>query len=342
MNTRKEILKYIHENKSATGKKLSEFAGISRQAVNKHLKELIQSGEVVKRGVTRGAVYMPVSVGMQAIPERRWKKLYKITGLEEDKVFDEAVIFLNLKKSLNRNTFDIVHYAFTEMVNNAIEHSESKMCSIEISIGRYDLSFKVRDFGIGIYHSIYEKYGLADEAAAIGELIKGKTTTMREKHTGEGIFFTSKISDVVSFKSHKVNLIFDNLRDDVFVEEPRFLRGSEANFRVSRKTKKMLSSLFRQYAPEEYDYEFNKTRVLVKLFKEDYVSRSEAKRLVSRLDQFKEIVLDFKGVQSFGQGFADEIFRIFKNKHPDITIKMININPALEMMIQHVVDNKTS
>jgi hypothetical protein len=52
-------------------------------------------------------------------------------------------------------------------------------------------------------------------------------------------------------------------------------------------------------------------------------------------------VLDFKGVRSIGQGFADEIFRVFAKSHPHITLKPENLSPALRPMISHVVDNKS-
>jgi hypothetical protein len=78
----------------------------------------------------------------------------------------------------------------------------------------------------------------------------------------------------------------------------------------------------------------------VRLFHQNYISRSEAKRLLYGLDKFKQITLDFKGVNSIGQGFADEIFRVFSDSHPNIELKVENISPALEPMIKHAVDNK--
>jgi len=74
------------------------------------------------------------------------------------------------------------------------------------------------------------------------------------------------------------------------------------------------------------------------LFKTNLISRAEAKRLLVNLDKFKEIILDFKGVKTLGQGFADEVFRVFKNKYPKIKITTTNLSPTLEIMIRHVVD----
>ena len=73
-----------------------------------------------------------------------------------------------------------------------------------------------------------------------------------------------------------------------------------------------------------------------KLFLENYVSRSEARRLLYGLDKFKEINLDFQGVKFIGQGFADEIFRVFSRKHPEIIIKTRNVNDVIQQMIIHV------
>ena len=52
------------------------------------------------------------------------------------------------------------------------------------------------------------------------------------------------------------------------------------------------------------------------------------------LEKFREVVLDFKGVGSVGQAFVDEIFRVFKNEHPDIKIQYINANDEVGAMIK--------
>ncbi len=339
MNSKGKILKYIKGKRFVTGKELSEFLGISRQAVNKYLQELIQDNKIVKEGITKGAVYRASHAKRKVRSVKRFEKTYILSALEEDKVFNDLAPLLNFKQELSKSAFKIVHYAFTEMLNNAIDHSESEKCFIEFSIDPYMFNFRIRDFGIGVFNSIFTKFNLPDENAAIGELLKGKTTTMKEKHTGEGIFFTSKSSDVFFLRSHKIKLIFDNKKKDVFVEEKKNIKGTEIAFSISKRSKRRLDKIFSYFAPEEFDYRFEKTRALVKLFHQDYVSRSEAKRLLYGLDRFKEIILDFKGVKSIGQGFADEIFRVFKKEYPDKVIKTDNLSPALKQIINHVVDN---
>ncbi|GAI63579.1 unnamed protein product, partial [marine sediment metagenome] len=147
------------------------------------------------------------------------RKRYVLKGLEEHKAFNEVALHHNFRKNLSDNVFHIVNYVFSEILNNSIEHSRSKICGIEIVLDQYNCAFTIRDYGIGIFYSIYTNFDLSDETSAIGELIKGKTTTMRERHSGEGVFFSSKSGDTVTFRSHKINLTFDNIKKDVFVEE---------------------------------------------------------------------------------------------------------------------------
>ena len=338
MAMKEKILALIKEKKGLSGVQLSEALGISRQAVNKHLRTLLQNGSLIKTGVTRGAVYMIATAGKK--PKKTFRKSFILAGLEEDKVFQQVSFALNLTRTISPRANEIARYAFTEMLNNAIDHSQSEKCQVEVIIDEFNFQFRVRDYGMGIFFSIYDKYKLPDENSAVGELIKGKTTTMREKHTGEGIFFTSKVADKMFFRSHRVKLFFDNQKNDIFVEEMKNIRGTEVFFSVKKRTRKKLEDIFSIFAPEEFDYKFEKTRAMVKLFQREYISRSEARRLHHGLDKFKVIILDFKGVKSIGQGFADELFRIFLQNHPKITLEIVHLKPSLQTIINHVVDNK--
>lgn len=66
------------------------------------------------------------------------------------------------------------------------------------------------------------------------------------------------------------------------------------------------------------------------------VSRSEAREILENFVQFEEVILDFDKVPTVGQAFADEIFRVFKNKHPKIKIVPANMNESVEFMVKRV------
>ncbi len=336
MGTKEKIIQYLQQNGSASGSEIARYLGVSRQAVNRHLKTLVQDRRIDRTGRTRGASYRIHVPGTEPESLPRFARGYALEGLEEHVVLKEAELFLNLQNIINDNALSIFRYVFSEMVNNAIDHSMAAECLVDVYIEDYMCYGRVKDAGIGIFYSIFDKFKLADEAAAVGELIKGKTTTMKERHSGEGVFFSSKATDEMSFRSHRINLIFDNRGGDIYIQEKGNAKGTEVTFGINIHTRRKLEDVFKLYSPKEYDYQFEKTRVFVKLFQRELVSRSEARRLLSGLDKFSEIVLDFKGVTSIGQGFADEIFRVFHEGHPDIIINVENLSKNLKPMIDHV------
>jgi hypothetical protein len=96
-------------------------------------------------------------------------------------------------------------------------------------------------------------------------------------------------------------------------------------------------TIFDAYTSPENDYSFDKTAVPVKMAEQnpnDLVSRSQAKRLLLRIDRFRTVVLDFENVNQIGQAFADEIFRVFARSHPGISVQFINANDDVRRMIK--------
>ncbi len=78
------------------------------------------------------------------------------------------------------------------------------------------------------------------------------------------------------------------------------------------------------------------TAVSVKLYKNnvEYVSRSQARRVVVGLERFKTIELDFQGIDTVGQAFADEIFRVWHVRHRESRIIPTNMNENVEFMVK--------
>ena len=330
-STRDAIRQFIKENGSASGPQLAKHLGISRQAVSLQLRPLITAGDVFKTGSTRAARYFP---GDAAPAKRCFERELSLAGLEESQVYDDLAIALNLSR-LPPNVEAILHYAFTEMLNNAIDHSMSDRCAIEFCLDAAKAMFTVRDAGIGVFHSIADKFDLPDEQTAMIELTKGKTTTMPGAHSGEGLFFTSRSADRFVLRSHRLQIEWDRDRDDVFVSDPRLTKGTCVQFEIRLDSRTRLEDVFTEYAPEKYDFEFQKTRVHVKLLRRDYVSRSEAKRLLHNLHKFSEIELDMRDVTHVGQGFADQVFRVFAAANPKILIRATNASKAVDAMLKH-------
>jgi anti-sigma regulatory factor (Ser/Thr protein kinase) len=335
-----KILKELQKHTRVTTSEMVSKWNVTRQAVQRHLRQLVREGKLLKLGSSRRTSFYVLNEPgtFEKLREggQVHRKIYERKSLREDVVLQELSArpgFFAPMTEEARASFD---YAFTEMLNNAIDHSESDTVSVQASSGRSLSEFVIQDGGVGVFENIRAKKGLKDELEAIQDLLKGKQTTQPEKHSGEGIFFTSKIADRFLLESHRKRLTVNNQIPDVFLEDIPFRKGTRVTFEINARTKRRIEDVFHDYSGE--DFQFEKSRVVVKLFEqeENYVSRSQAKRLLHSLDRFKEIVLDFQGVKTVGQGFADEVFRVFASQHPGVRITPANANENVLFMINHV------
>ena len=252
-----------------------------------------------------------------------------LAGLAEDAVWRDFVDTLPIQSEDARK---IEVYAFTEMLNNAIDHSQGSSARVRVWEDDNALSFEITDDGIGVFAHVQKSFALPDVFAAVAELTKGKRTSAADRHSGEGIFFTSKAVDDFELCSNGVVWRVDNGVGDQAVGESSVTTGTRVTFMVKSKTTRSLSEVFRRFSRE---HEFNRSQPVIKLFEigSEFVSRSEAKRLLDGMDSFEEITLDFRDVSLVGQGFVDEVFRVWAKGHPDISLRPINMNEAVEFMV---------
>jgi hypothetical protein len=169
----------------------------------------------------------------------------------------------------------------------------------------------------------------ADVRDAALELAKGKFTTDPARHTGEGIFFTSKILDAFDISSGGVYF--------TSVSPMKNTKGTAIWMKLRNTSDKSRKEVYDAYASPQNNYAFDRTVVPVKMAEHsenDLISRSQAKRLLLRIDRFRTVVLDFGNVNQIGQAFADEIFRVFARRHPGVELQFINANEDISNMIR--------
>jgi anti-sigma regulatory factor (Ser/Thr protein kinase) len=329
------ILSTIKKNGKVTTADIVGKTGLSRAYTQRFLKSLADNGVIFLVGKANQAHYIPASKkGIINSKSLSIRKILTNKDLAEDKVLREAKKDSSIFHGLAGNLSSIIDYAFTEMLNNAIEHSSSKKIDILITRTATDIRFKVTDWGIGIFNNIMKTKHLDTTISAIQDLLKGKETTAPEAHSGEGIFFTSKIADLLTIKSFEKKLVFDNVEQDIYIKDIKSVRGTKVDFVLNLKSKKKLADIFNQYTDESF--QFSKTGVKVKLYHQDvdYVSRSQARRILAGLEKFKTIEFDFKDVKTIGQAFADEIFRIWQAGHKDVKLVVKNANENVMLMIK--------
>jgi anti-sigma regulatory factor (Ser/Thr protein kinase) len=268
---------------------------------------------------------------------------YKIEGLKEEKVYNDIV--RDFTCDMPNPAKECFEHALMEMLNNAIEHSGGTDVTVGLFKHEYSIEFVVRDNGVGIFSKIAEALSLDEKRHAILELAKGKFTTDPSRHSGEGIFFSSKFADFFALKSDGV--VFITEPDSERLEKsPLIFEGTEVIFEVKLDHKQTLQEFFKQYTVISDDPKisgFIKTEIPIKLLEYGeerpvFISRSQARRLLVGIDRFKVVRLDFSDIDTIGQGFADEIFRVFKNAHPDIELVPINCSEAVHQMIRHALE----
>jgi anti-sigma regulatory factor (Ser/Thr protein kinase) len=331
------ILENVASHPGDIAKRTATRFGITRQAVNKHLHRLVEEGSLTETGQTRNRSY-----ALAALSE--WDHSYPIeTGLAEDVVWTREIRLA--LGNLADNVLRLWQHGFTEMFNNAIDHSEGSQIYVAIRRTARDTEMLIADNGVGIFRKIQTRLSLLDERHAILELSKGKLTTDPAHHTGEGIFFTSRMFDSFDILSGDVS--FSQTygdENDWIRDNPQFQNGTTVWMRLHNETNRTAKAIFDEYVSGD-DYDFSRTVVPVVLAQyvgDPLISRSQAKRVLARVDLFRTVVFDFSGVESIGQAFADEIFRVFAQAHPAINLQFIHANTAVRQMIRRAQPQGTS
>jgi anti-sigma regulatory factor (Ser/Thr protein kinase) len=327
------IIDHIASNPAGLISDVVNKFDISRQAAHKHIKQLVDQ-EILIRTKER----------YDLRPPEEWDTTITLSNqLPEDVVWRTQI--REKIGQLPDNAIAIWQYGFTEMFNNVIDHSKSKNVDVQIKKTAHSTEMLIYDHGIGIFNKIRQALNLLDERHAVLELTKGKLTTDPQKHSGEGIFFTSRMFDSFSILSGSVFLSHAYGEDEDWILETREQgKGTAISMKLRNNTSRTTKSIFDKFTSDE-SYGFTKTVVPVKLAQygdERLISRSQAKRLLERIERFKTVIFDFTEVATIGQAFADEVFRVFKNEHPHIEILSVKANKEVNEMISRALQNTDS
>lgn len=300
---------------------------VSRQTVHKIMRRLIDNGYVMATGKTTGRKYSVVEKLLKDVT-------VPIAGLDESVLWREY--FQRFFAIVGSTAMSLSLYAATEMINNAIDHSDGMLVSVDATRHGEMIRVTIIDDGIGIFRRIQEHFGLEDIRHAVLDLTKGKLTTDPTRHSGMGIFFSSRACAEFSIMANGLMLThYSSGRDFLLENMTAPSKGTYVMMEFPLQSTMTTAQLFDMYAAEGSSG-FDKTIVplyLAELGAEGLVSRSQAKRVLARIERFKEAILDFSDVVSIGQAFADEIFRVFATAHPDVRLRIADANEDVRKMI---------
>ena len=309
---------------------VAERTESSRPAVRKTLVKLIESGWLVKEGTLSRPVYSPGLL-------RQVVANYALSGLVEDIPWDrDFAPYFVLPPTVRR----MIQHIFSEILNNAIDHSGGTMVTVSLRQTPSHVQLLVSDDGRGLFDHIRESFAIEDAQYAMLELSKGKLTSSPDRHTGRGLFFSSQLADVFEIHANGSNFQRRGWESGGWhCGRPLARQGTSVFASISLETPRTLDAVLTEWSNDQSGVAFDRTKVPLRLLLSAgsaLDSRAQARRAAARLEQFRHAEIDFSGVTEVGHSFADELFRVFARQHPDIELVPANMSPRVAQLVNAV------
>lgn len=304
--------------------------GIGRRAALRLLQRLVSAQWLVLEGTPRKGRWLPGAL-------RQVVQRYPLQGLEEDLPWSrDFAPYFTLPPTVCR----MAQHAFTELLNNAADHSGGTQVTVSMRQTALHLQLLVSDDGCGLFHRIEQSFAVADPTLAMLELAKGKLTSQPERHSGRGLYFTSRLADVFDLHANHAAFQYRGWDHKAWHKgRPLARQGTSIYMAIALDTARTLDSVLRTHSLDGAGYGFERTVVPLQLLtgtQSGLESRAQARRVTQRLQRFRRADLDFTGIADVGHGFADELFRVFRLQHPGVQMVPVGMSPRVAAMIDAV------
>lgn len=318
----------------------AQETGLARVAVSRRIKKLADSGHLLRHGSGTRQTY---SLGAK----RFALQVHSPAWITErgGEMAQWEMHMAPLLRDLPASVQSLANTAFTEMLNNALDHADAQniLTAMHLDAGR--LQLVVADDGVGIFNKIAAAAGWFDPRLALLELAKGKFTSASAGHSGMGVFVASRMMDGFCISSGSLRFDPHEARSPLAAfawwEVPAWLTAKTTGTVVrmdiaTDSPRKPNDVYFKYFDPQELGGDaFHTTEIPVRLaqLSSHLVSRSQGKWVMDRASQFKTVILDFDGVVHVGQAFVDEVFRVFAAAHPQVQLKTMNLTPEVAHLV---------
>lgn len=303
--------------------------GVSRRSAGRLLRKLVDAHWLQREGTARRPVFRPGAL-------RQVVQRYDIADLQEDTPWRrDFAPFFDLAPNVRR----MAVHAFTELLNNAIDHSGGQRVTVSMRQTALHLQLLVSDDGCGLFQRVAQAFDIADPQQAMFEISKGKLTTQPARHSGHGLFFTSRLADI--FDIHTAQAAFQYRpwgSRQWQAARPAAAVGTAVYLAIALDSPRTLDAVLRAHSADGQGLGFERTRVPLQLLAEGgtLASRAEARRVAQRLGGFSQADIDFSGLDDVGHGFADELFRVFGRAHPGLALRPLGMNARVQAMVASV------
>jgi len=319
----------VHRHGADLVAHVMECQALSRRRARKLLAALVDARWLERDGSPRRPVY-------RAGPMRQVVQRYALAGLQEDLPWArDFAPLLDLPPPVAR----LAQHAFTELLNNAIDHSGGSGVTVSVRQNATHLQMLVSDDGCGLFERIEQSFAIGDPTLAMLELSKGKLSSQPERHCGQGLFYVARLADV--FELHANRQAFQHRgwgRAGWHAGRPMPHTGTSVFLAIALDTPRTLDAVLRAHSVQG-GYGFDATQVPLRLLTGPQVgleSRAQARRAVARLAAFRRAELDFSGIEDIGPAFADELLRVFARANPAVELRPVALAPRVKAMLDAV------
>lgn len=302
----------------------------SRRSAQRLVAALVAARWLDRTGSTRRPTYRPG-------PLRQLIQVLPLHGLDEDRPWKREVAPL---LDLPPHVALLVEHAYTELLNNAIDHSGGLQVTISVRQTPTHVQLLVSDDGCGIFDRIARSFAIDDPATAMLELAKGKLSSCPARHSGKGLFFVARLVDVLELHANRHayrRLGWEGGGWQAGRPLPR--EGTSVFVAVALDTTVTLEALLSAHSASGRGRDFARTEVALRLLAgpgDSLATRAQARRAWARLAAFEHATLDFGGVAEVGPAFADELLRVQRSAHPGVTLATARVSRRVDAMLQAV------
>jgi len=304
--------------------------GFSRRRARKLLAALESAQWLERSGSVRKPVYRPGRL-------REVVASYPIEGLQEDLPWSrDFAPSLDLPAPVAR----LAQHAFTELLNNAIDHSGGQTVTVSVRQTATQLQLLVSDDGCGLFEQVERCFAIDDPRLAMLELGKGKLSSQPDRHCGQGLGLVARLADI--FELHANRHAFQHRGWGQAGWRPGKTMphsGTSALVVIAMDSTRSVDAALRAMNADGDGYAFDHAQVPLRLLTGHQValaSRAQARRVTERLASFRRATLDFSGIDEVGPAFADELFRVFPARHPGVRLDPVGVAPRVQAMLQAV------
>ncbi len=309
---------------------VAERLGVSRRSAAYLLRALETHQWLRREGTTRKPRWLPGAL-------RQIVRGYALDDLQEDRPWrDHFAPAFDLPSNVAR----MAQHAFTELVNNAIDHSGGVRVVVSMRQTATQLQLLVSDDGRGLFDAVGEHFSIPDPALAMMELAKGRLSSQPGQHSGRGLYFTARLADV--FDLHANDRAFQQRQwqpDQWHAVRTACRVGTSVYVAISLDTPRTLDEVMRRASLDGNGLGFERTVVPLRLAAGSgsvLESRALARRVAMRLATFRRVDVDFEGITDMGHAFADELFRVFAGTQPALQLEAVNMAPAVAATVHGV------